>query len=159
MTVYFAPCVTGYPEGIHDLSQAVLSCHKVFHPFLHFPSLYSCPSLPSPSPLAFWVPFIATLLELYLPLSFSVWVIPPPIFPVFSSLSVCHHFPLIASLLFLSASICWKDWAFFFFQSNLGSSDFFIMIKTGTLPHMAGMLCGWNSCSMCATLLLCVGKQ
>lgn len=44
VAVHFALCVTCCPEGIHNLSQDVLSCHKVFYPFLYFSSLYSCTS-------------------------------------------------------------------------------------------------------------------
>lgn len=54
------------PEGMHDLFQAVLSCHKLFCPHFYFPSFYSCPALLPPSFQHF---FTAVLLEGYLLLS------------------------------------------------------------------------------------------
>lgn len=73
MTVFSGSCVARSPEGMHDLFQAVLSCHKLFCPPFYFPSFYSCPAL-LPLPLSLQHPFIAILLELYLLLSPCPWI-------------------------------------------------------------------------------------
>lgn len=69
MTVFSGSCVARSPEGMHDLFQAVLSCHKLFCPPFYFPSFYSCPAL-----LPHQHTFIAILLELYLLLSPYPWI-------------------------------------------------------------------------------------
>lgn len=63
MTVFSGSSVARSPEGMHDLFQAVLSCHKLFCPHFYFPSFYSCPAL---LPVSLQHFFIAVLLERYL---------------------------------------------------------------------------------------------
>lgn len=70
---------------MHDLFQAVLSCHKLFCPLFYFPSFYSCPAL-IPLLLLLQHPFIAVLLELYLLLSPCPWITVPLTFLSFTFL-------------------------------------------------------------------------
>lgn len=85
MTVFSGSCVARSPEGMHDLFQAVLSCHKLFCPLFYFPSFYSCPAL-IPLPLLLQHPFTAVSLELYLLLSPCPWITVPLTFLSFTFL-------------------------------------------------------------------------
>lgn len=102
MTVFSGSSVARSPEGMHDLFQAVLNCHKLFCPHFYFPSFYSCPAL---LPLSLQHFFIAVFLERYLLLSPCPWIT-----AYLSSLSL-FLFVLMVFLIFLS-SICWAGQAF-----------------------------------------------
>lgn len=95
MTVFSGSCVARTSEGMHDLFQAVLGCHKLFCPSFSFPSFYSGLAL-LPLPLSLQHPIIAILLELYLLLSPCLWITAPLTFLFLFSLMVS-----VISLLYL----------------------------------------------------------